>query len=53
MKLNILNKALKRVPEDPAFSTGGRPIFKFKKIYIGSTCPINQSTNPILNPVLH
>ncbi len=31
------------IPEDPAFSTGGRPIFKFKQLCIGSTYSINQN----------
>ncbi len=37
------------IPEDPAFSTGDRPIFKFKYLCIGSTYSRNQNRFRIYN----
>ena len=37
------------LPEDPAFSTGGRPIFKCKYPCIGSTYSRNQNRFRIYN----
>ncbi len=37
------------IPEDPAFSTGGRPIFKCKYLCIGSTYSRNQNRFRIYN----
>ncbi len=37
------------LPKDPAFSTGGRPIFKFKNLCIGSLYNRNQNRFRIYN----
>jgi hypothetical protein len=37
------------IPEDPAFSTGGRPIFKCKYICVGSNYSRNQNRFRIYN----